>query len=173
MPFVDDLLEQASGLVRGGRLGRPRQADLRRGVSSAYYALFHTIVDGAIASAVRGSGAPVDARLRRTITHSAVKTSAGWFASGKQPPRVIADMLGGPVCDPTLTQVCTSVLDLQEERHRADYDLASSFRRAEAERLVSDAKGAVAQMRALEESDARRVFLLGCLLGERLSKNPG
>ena len=41
-----DLLRIAEGLARGalssGR-GRPRQAELRRAVSAAYYALFHTL----------------------------------------------------------------------------------------------------------------------------------
>ena len=42
----DDLLliahQLASGVV-GNRRGRPRQAELRRAVSTAYYALFHTL----------------------------------------------------------------------------------------------------------------------------------
>ena len=41
-----DLLQIATGLARGaisGGMGRPRQAELRRAISAAYYALFHTL----------------------------------------------------------------------------------------------------------------------------------
>ena len=34
--------ELARGAIGGGR-GRPRQAELRRAISAAYYALFHTL----------------------------------------------------------------------------------------------------------------------------------
>ncbi len=44
MAFHDDLLEQANHLARRER-GRPRQASLRRAVSSAYYALFHLLIE--------------------------------------------------------------------------------------------------------------------------------
>lgn len=40
MAFPDDLLEQAVHLARR-EPGRPRQASLRRAISTAYYALFH------------------------------------------------------------------------------------------------------------------------------------
>jgi uncharacterized protein (UPF0332 family) len=41
--FADDLLEQALHLANRERKG-PRQASLRRAVSTAYYALFHLLI---------------------------------------------------------------------------------------------------------------------------------
>jgi uncharacterized protein (UPF0332 family) len=41
-----DLVDQAAHLTALER-GRPKQASLRRAVSSAYYSLFHLIVDDA------------------------------------------------------------------------------------------------------------------------------
>ena len=42
----DDLLRIAEGLARGALgsgMGRPRQAELRRAISAAYYAMFHAL----------------------------------------------------------------------------------------------------------------------------------
>ncbi len=43
MAFADDLLEQAQPLAQR-EPKRPRQASLRRSVSTAYYALFHLLI---------------------------------------------------------------------------------------------------------------------------------
>ncbi len=39
--MIDDLLEQAGRLANSGAL-KPKQVDLRRAVSAAYYAVFHS-----------------------------------------------------------------------------------------------------------------------------------
>lgn len=44
MAFADDLLEQAYHLANLDS-GEPKQASLRRAVSTAYYALFHLLID--------------------------------------------------------------------------------------------------------------------------------
>ncbi len=41
--YAEPLILQANQLLSQGR-GRPNQADLRRAVSNAYYALFHYII---------------------------------------------------------------------------------------------------------------------------------
>jgi len=46
MAFGDDLLEQAQHLANRERK-EPRQASLRRAVSTAYYALFHLLISEA------------------------------------------------------------------------------------------------------------------------------
>ncbi len=44
MPLEEDLLETAARLLSLRRLrGRPKQADLRRAISTAYYAVFHAL----------------------------------------------------------------------------------------------------------------------------------
>ena len=47
MAFADDLLEQAYHLANR-ESGDPKQASLRRAVSTAYYALFHLLIDEAV-----------------------------------------------------------------------------------------------------------------------------
>ena len=43
MPYPNDLLEQAWHLAKREKR-KPRQASLRRAVSTAYYALFHHLI---------------------------------------------------------------------------------------------------------------------------------
>jgi uncharacterized protein (UPF0332 family) len=47
MSFAQDLLEQAQHLVDWDG-ANPKQASLRRAVSTAYYALFHLLIDEAV-----------------------------------------------------------------------------------------------------------------------------
>ena len=47
MSFADDLLEQSYHLLnKDGE--NPKEASLRRAVSTAYYALFHLLIDEAV-----------------------------------------------------------------------------------------------------------------------------
>ena len=49
MAYHDDLLRQALQLVRK-EPRNPKQASLRRAVSTAYYALFHLLISEAVAN---------------------------------------------------------------------------------------------------------------------------
>jgi hypothetical protein len=72
MAFADDLLEQAYHLARRERKN-PIQASLRRAVSTAYYALFHLLIDEAV-----GNWAVERQRsvLARTFDHGRMKRFA-------------------------------------------------------------------------------------------------
>jgi hypothetical protein len=69
MAFADDLLEQAYHLANMD-VGEPKQASLRRAVSTAYYALFHLLIDEAV-----GNWTVVRQRsiLARTFDHGKMK----------------------------------------------------------------------------------------------------
>jgi uncharacterized protein (UPF0332 family) len=54
MAFADDLLEQAYHLANRDR-ENPKQASLRRAVSTAYYALYHLLIDEAVSQMVSGT----------------------------------------------------------------------------------------------------------------------
>lgn len=165
--FVDDLLAQASALATIDRR-RPKQSNLRRAVSTAYYALFHEVVDASVTSVLGGSAASgtIGARLRRTVSHKSIKAAAQWFA-GQRIPQVVAAMRGANTLPPpsALVQVCNAIVQLQEERHRADYDLMSPFARDEVQRSLTNAENAVHAFRGLRPSNDKTIFLLGCLFG--------
>lgn len=69
--FSDDLLEQARHLSRRDK-GKPRQSNLRRAVSGAYYSVFHLLCEDASGTFV-GRGVK-DAPLRQLVTRAFVHT---------------------------------------------------------------------------------------------------
>jgi hypothetical protein len=173
MAYSDDLLEQARALATAEQY-RPKQASVRRAVSAAYYALFHEVVERVAVSVLVGIDAagPVGARIRRVVEHGAALKAAKWFSgTGKMPERisVMRGSVAGAV-EPALAQFCRTFEDLQEERHRAHYDLSAPFARADANRRIQEAVSAIAALRGLEAKGDTLIFLLGCLLGESLNR---
>lgn len=176
MPFPDDLIDQARALTTGDPR-RPRQANLRRAVSAAYYAVFHQLTENAARSilTVSDSAGPIGARLRRTVPHANILKACKWFIgpSGASPDTIRA-MRAQPAStvDPALARAARLVLRLQQERHRADYDLASPFTRDEALRRIDDAEAVLGILRAAECRGDALIFLLVCVLGDTITRNP-
>ena len=71
MPFPDDLLEQAYELAHKEPTN-PKQASLRRAVSTAYYALFHLLIDDAVSKWEVERQRSI---LARTFEHSKMRGS--------------------------------------------------------------------------------------------------
>ena len=71
----DHLLEQADGLIVPPGGGAPRQADLRRAISNAYYAVFHAVVTQAADELVGKTNrtTPRYALVYRSIDHSSLR----------------------------------------------------------------------------------------------------
>jgi uncharacterized protein (UPF0332 family) len=166
--LAEDLLEQARHLAARDS-GRPRQASLRRAVSAAYYSLFHLIVDDASSFLVRGS------RLRpvvaRSFEHKNVRMAAvavGDVARRPHGNHWMLPLLNSPISI-DLVEVCDAFVNLQEHRHRADYDSTMRFTRVQTNGLVSDAFWAHARWRAERNSHNARAFMLASarLLGPR------
>ena len=70
MSLHGDLLEQAVHLAQVDTR-RPKQANLRRAVSSAYYALFHLLAAEASSLYVKDAG--LASRINRTLNHAEMK----------------------------------------------------------------------------------------------------
>lgn len=121
---VTHLLDRASRTGAGA--GRPRQADLRRGVSDAYYALFHGLT-AAIASQTLRNLLPAGVQsFRRTLGHGVLRDRCGRIASGKRlpAPRVLSNIASA---DANTRLVAQAFVDLQEERALADYAHDETF----------------------------------------------
>ncbi|MDV6320601.1 hypothetical protein [Chromohalobacter sp. HP20-39] len=162
MSLSQDLLEQARILERK-EPKRPKQASLRRAVSTAYYALFHRLIDLSSREIVSGQ---VDWGLReavaRSLNHADMRRVCKGIAS-RNPPSPIASLLGQPLkLDSGLLSVSEAFVDLQQARHEADYDLARRFTRDDVAALVDLAEDAFAGIDALKRRNARqyRTFLL-------------
>jgi hypothetical protein len=70
MSFADDLLEQAYHLANRER-ENPKQASLRRAVTTAYYALFHLLIEEAVSN---WSIARQRSILARTFDHGKMRS---------------------------------------------------------------------------------------------------
>lgn len=115
MGLAHDLLQQADHLA-SYEGSNPSQASLRRAVSTAYYALFHLLIEDA---AWRWQGS-AEARtgLERAFAHGPMKTTSIQFGG-----RNWRDWHGNPQPVPGILQkVAKAFVKLQEDRHTADYD---------------------------------------------------
>ena len=144
--MIDELLATARTLATAGA-ARPRQADLKRAISTAYYAVFHALARDA-ADPLVGAGArarPEWARVHRALDHGAAKNACQAVKAGPLAPVFV---------------------DLQEARHKADYDPTFRVNRADAIGWCAQADGAVVALRAVPKAE-RRAFAVELLFKKR------
>ncbi len=136
----------ASAPGYGERRGRPQQMQLRKAISSAYYAMFHALAmsnaDTLIGASPRFRGLPAWTLTYRALDHG--------FARGQ-----INRGLAGFAVE--IEEFGNTFVDLQSWRHLADYDPTAEFTRADTLRLINQAEAAII---AFETADAteRKVF---------------
>ena len=156
MTLPKDLLEQAQFLVlREPR--RPKQASLRRAVSTAYYAGFHLLCSEAASQASPESPVELCDRVQRAMAHGTMKAAAKAFESGNLPNYIRS--LVSATLPAEISSVARTFVQLQEERHKADYDIADRFDRARAQNAVSLTAQLFADWNTIRDTDDARVFL--------------
>ena len=162
MSLHDDLLKQARQLaVKEPR--RPLQASLRRAVSASYYALFHLLVDEATRRMLLGRDrAALRCCLARAIGHATMRQVAQQFSNENVSPK-LSPALSGQALQPELIRVARALVELQEARHKADYDTARRFTRREVLDLVGQAELAFADWNRVRGSIQADTFLTGLL----------
>ena len=173
MSLPSDLLTQAK-FILDKEPKRPKQASLRRSVSTAYYALFHLLVeDGALVMFGGSDAAELRHVVRRAYVHSTMKQAAKGFASG-QPARVWNSVLRTPSAE--LMFVANTFVELQEARHQADYDPGYRSTRSEARDLVERTESAFDAWKKIRKDTDRnafsleaRVFLAAILVHKQVS----
>jgi uncharacterized protein (UPF0332 family) len=149
LTLARDLLEQAE-LLANKEPRRPKQASLRRAVSVAYYALFHLIIEDSANTLTLP--APVGLRrvVQRAFQHGQIKAACKDFVDGDSAkrknratslPAALEAIIVFPLDAPLVT-VLTAFVDLQEARHKADYDLTEQWNRVEALSKISQARRA-------------------------------
>ncbi|HEV2687174.1 MAG TPA: hypothetical protein VGV35_01430 [Bryobacteraceae bacterium] len=153
MGFADDLLEQAYHLLNKDG-NNPKQASLRRAVSTAYYALFHLLIDEAVGNwgITRQRGV-----LARTFEHDKMK-------------KVCEDHVklfysaGQPASGVRLKDVARTFGELQQKRHTADYDNSYIWTKINAGSFIDMASVAFDNWRAIRAQDEAQDFLLSLFL---------
>ena len=149
-----DLLDQAEHLAKRSPK-KPRQADLCRAVSSAYYGVFHALC-AMNADMLVGVGvlrlSMAWRQAYRSVDHGQAKKRCKDSVNNGFPPHLV--------------NFANAFVKLQELRHRADYDPQASFLKSEVMNYVAEARHALSALRHSNRTD-RRAFAVYVLLPQR------
>lgn len=157
MTLAADLLDQADRLARQGK-GRPKQANLRRAVSTAYYALFHLLGAEAADRLVPATPRDLGALFQRAMDHATMKRICRSFADAKAPPAL--DRFVTSAIEAELATVAEAFVELQRARHAADYDVLHTLTRRETLDLIGAARDAFVKWRIVRRRPNANLFLL-------------
>lgn len=143
---------------------RPKQVNLRRAVSTAYYGLFHYLVDQSCRRVMGGQHPQVPYRrvLARSFSHADMKSACKSFAGGTLKKGAAEGLPRGFSIPKEIQQIATTFVDLQERRHVADYDFTETFTRSEALAAVREIRIAIRRFHKLANSNEKK-FFLACL----------
>ena len=158
-----DLFSQARMLATFDP-GKPKQASLRRALSSAYYAMFHFLVDQACRAQIGTQHAQSGYRhvLARAFSHTVMKQACTSFGGGTLKATVAKGLPAGFSVPPEIQSLAGFFVQMQELRHLADYDLSERFERSEVMSEITRAETGVAHFANLPSSDEKS-FFLACL----------
>lgn len=158
-PNPDHLFEQAEKLIAPSSAGPPRQVDLRRAISAAYYGLFHFCLAAAADEFV---GVTQRATSRYTLVYRSIdhKTLKDLCAEAKKPTPPAKYLPYFPIggLGSNIQAFATAAIELQEKRHLADYHPQPRFKTSDAKLAVSTARSAVRRFEAADEQH-RKAFL--------------
>ncbi|MGO9111376.1 MAG: hypothetical protein ACLP9L_19285 [Thermoguttaceae bacterium] len=156
MPLHQDLLILARELVDRNPAA-PVEADLRRGVSTAYYALFHLLVQEATNRLIQA--VTLRPRIARAFDHKTMKTVCQEYVtlSPNRAGQLITAT--GQLIPPHLQELASEFVSLQQARHQADYDTGAVITQAQADTDVMRAELAVLDWAAVQADPAADTFL--------------
>jgi uncharacterized protein (UPF0332 family) len=151
--FAEDLLKQAL-LLLNKESKNPTQASLRRSVSTAYYALFHLLIQEASANWSRADTRDYLARAfgHRTMKDASTRAENATYDSSV-PPQVAAK----------LRSVAKAFRELQVQRHVADYSNATKWDRNKASAKVNQAKTAFSDWKSIRNEYVAQRYLVSLL----------
>jgi hypothetical protein len=154
----DELLDQAVALAYGNP--SPSQADLRRAVSSAYYALFHLLIFEACANWNRDSSRGL---LARMFDHGLMRRVSRNTADHTRNPFPNED----PVIVYKLRTVAQIFYELQDKRHSADYDVTDPWSLKQSEREIQKTQHAFATWHQIRNEKIALDYLVSLLIRTR------
>lgn len=162
----DELMEQARVLLAQ----QPNQANVRRAISAAYYALFHLLVRS---GAAKWNEPDHHARLSRIFEHNRMRE-----ASVAMIRKIRFELNSGDVnLAEKLTQtnlfvVVEAFVELQQFRLQADYDLSKPIERSDAADYVQQAEDAFAAWNSIASERLAQDYLFSLLFKERTPEAP-
>lgn len=159
MAFPDDLLEQAQHLANRERK-RPRQASLRRAVSTAYYAIFHLLINEAVSKWKIGTQR---AQLARTFEHARMYSASDRIRNTG--PKYFRDQ--NPETVSQLKLIATAFAELYEYRQTADYDNTTQWARTDVLEIIETVRNAFKSVDATRNQRIANDYLLSLFVKER------
>lgn len=144
----NELLDLANILVPpvAGR-GRPQTIRLRHGVSCAYYALFHALIGEATTRWTSEAG--WRSRIGRWYQHGEMRQVSEWLVKigdNLDPPKDVKALFSQLITTPAgrdTIRVAQTFVNLQDARHRADYDHDAAFGRSQVRLLIKSSQQVV------------------------------
>ena len=149
-----DFIATARELADANRTGRPRETNLRRAVSTTYYALFHCLAS-CCADTIAGDS-------------PANRDTLAW----NQAYRALEHGIARKRCEnkdlrerfpPEIKDFAQQFADLQIKRHRADYDPGTNFSKKEVIQYIHAAENVIRHFTMTSLKD-RRAFVAYVLL---------
>jgi hypothetical protein len=157
MAYHDDLLRLASDLiVKPGNT----QAELRRAVSTAYYALFHLLVSETTLNWSRVSSRNT---LGRMFDHGLMKRVSSRVADSRRTPYAGED----PDIVSDLRFVAELFVELQDLRHVADYDNGRVWTSLDAITSIARTRTAFSAWNDIKHADVAQEYLVSLLIRPR------
>jgi uncharacterized protein (UPF0332 family) len=161
--YPDDLLELAQRLAKLDS-ENPRQAYLRRSVSTAYYALFHLLIAEATSN---WKHTELRSELGRLFGHGKMKS-----ASNKKRSELEAHFKKNPPPSPDLAafrhlhRVTDVFIQVQQKREEADYDTGKEWSQTDVVSQINAVAAAFESWKTIREEPAAQAYLVS-LLGIR------
>lgn len=147
-----DFIATARRLAEPVGRGRPRETDLRRAISTAYYALFHCLAACCANTLIGGPGSNRDMRawnrMYRSLEHGIARQRCRH-----------SDITTFPV---SIQNFAIEFVDMQDRRHAADYAYDAEFRKSDVIRDIARIENVIADFNAVDISD-RRAFAVHVL----------
>lgn len=159
MGYHDDLLQQAVDLVRKNPEATT-QADLRRSVSAAYYALFHLLISETVANWSLSSSRDA---LGRMFEHSVMRKVSGRISDSRLFPFAGEDLAAVE----NLKIVAQAFVQLQDKRHIADYDNSTFWSQTESLREITTAAKAFSAWQSIKNEKIAQDYLVSLLIKPR------
>ncbi len=159
MAFHDDLLQLAIDLVAQDQTGL-NQANLRRSVSTAYYALFHLLISETTANWSRVSSRHA---FGRVFDHGPMKRASNRILD----PKIFPFKGEDPKVIQNLKAVAKAFIRLQDQRHIADYDNSTPWTQSEVLDEWGRAAKAFADWDSIRNEDIAQEYLVSLLIKPR------
>ena len=158
----EQLLSQAEFLLREREVN---EANVRRALSSAYYALYHLLIRDAVAN---WRHADQHSRLARAFDHKRMKdASTAVLKEIGNLPNQAAGADTEQASRFRLSTVAQAFVDLQQARHRADYDIGEPFGSVDAAVDVAQARLAFVTWAEVRDEPLAQRYLYSLLFRDR------